>query len=233
MAKLATSAVVLPVLARFLGIEGYGQYAYYLAVLLLASQFANVGMMQTMTKRIAERPGDAAWCRAVARSGAFINGAGVVCVALAAGLLIWSTASAGTSAVPTAFAVVGILVFDQVWFYARGVLHGLRHEERAAIPGIIGVVMAGCFGIIAAVTGMGVVGVFVGLLVADMFVAGACLRAVIWALNELGSQGPQDSPALSTEAMLRFGLSATVTTSVSDAVALFWPELSVTVSFTS
>ena len=29
MAKLATSAVVLPILARFLGIEGYGQYAYY------------------------------------------------------------------------------------------------------------------------------------------------------------------------------------------------------------
>ena len=54
--KMATSALVLPILARMLGIEGYGQYAYYMALLLLASQFANVGMMQTMTKRIAERP---------------------------------------------------------------------------------------------------------------------------------------------------------------------------------
>lgn len=156
MAKLATSAVVLPVLARYLGIEGYGQYAYYLAVLLLASQFANVGMMQTMTRRIAERPEDRAWCRSVARSGALINGAGVLGAGLAAGLLIWRTASHDTAAVPIALAVVGVLLFDQVWFYARGVLHGFRHEERVAVPGIIGVLMAGSFGVLAAVTGMGV-----------------------------------------------------------------------------
>lgn len=210
MAKLATSAVVLPILARYLGIEGYGQYAYYLAVLLLASQFANVGMMPTMTKRIAERPDDAAWCRAVARSGALINGMGVLGVGLAAGLLIWSTASHDTAAVPMALAVVGVLVFDQVWFYARGVLHGFRHEERAAVPGIIGVLMAGSFGIIAAVTGMGVVGVFVGLLVADVFVAGACLRAVLAVLNGLGLPPTAGVPSVSTGAMLRFGLSAMV-----------------------
>ncbi len=210
MAKLATSAIVLPILARYLGIEGYGQYAYYLAVLLLASQFANVGMMPTMIKRIAERPDDAAWCRAVARSGAFINGTGVVGIGLLAGLLIWSTASHDTAAVPIALAVVGVLVFDQVWFYARGVLHGLRHEERAAVPGIIGVLMAGSFGIIAAVTGMGVVGVFVGLLVADVFVAVACLRAVLSALDAPGAPKAEGSPPSSTGAMLRFGLSAMV-----------------------
>ncbi|MCW5798885.1 MAG: oligosaccharide flippase family protein [Nitrospira sp.] len=210
MAKLATSAVVLPILARFLGIEGYGQYAYYLAVLLLASQFANVGMMQTMTRRIAERPDDVAWCRAVARSGALINGAGVLGVGLAAGVLIWSTASQGTEAMPITLAVVGVLVFDQVWFYARGVLHGFRHEERAAVPGIIGVLMAGSFGILAAVTGMGVVGVFAGLLVADIFVAAACLRAVMVALNGLGFPASKGAASLSTAAMLRFGLSAMV-----------------------
>ena len=208
MAKLATSAVALPILARYLGIEGYGQYAYYLAVLLLASQFANVGMMPTMTKRIAERPEDAAWCRAVARSGALINGAGVVGVGLAAGLLIGGTASHDTAAVPMALAVVGVLVFDQVWFYARGVLHGFRQEERAAVPGIIGVLMAGSFGIIAAVMGMGVVGVFVGLLLADVFVAGACLRAVISALEALGAPTSEGSSPLTAGAMLRFGLSA-------------------------
>lgn len=208
MAKLATSAVVLPVLARFLGIEGYGQYAYYLAVLLLASQLANVGMMQTMTRRIAGRPEDGPWCRAVARSGALINGAGVVAVGIAAGLLIWGTASHDTAAASMALVVVGVLVFDQVWFYARGVLHGFRHEERAAVPGIIGVFMAGSFGILAAITGMGVVGVFGGLLVADIFVAVACLRAVTSALNGLGYPTSEDFSTLSTGAMLRFGLSA-------------------------
>lgn len=210
MAKLATSAVVLPVLARFLGIEGYGQYAYYLAVLLLASQVANVGIMYTMIKRIAERPEDAAWCRAVARSGALINGVGVGCVALAVGLLVWNTASPRTQAIPIALAVAGVLLFDQVWFYARGVLHGLQHEERAAVPGIIGVLMAGIFGIIAAVTGMGVVGVFAGLLVADVCVAAACLRAVISALKELGAPASGSAPSVSTSAMLSFGLSAMV-----------------------
>ncbi|MCE7976775.1 MAG: lipopolysaccharide biosynthesis protein [Nitrospira sp. NTP1] len=208
MAKLATSAVVLPILARFLGIEGYGQYAYYLAVLLLASQFANVGMMQTMTRRIAERPEDGPWCRAVARSGALINGAGVVAVGIAAGLLIGGTASHDATAGPIALTVLGVLVFDQVWFYARGVLHGFRHEERAAVPGIIGVLMAGSVGILAAVTGMGVVGVFGGLLVADIFVAVACLRAVTSALNGLGFPASEKSSTLSTGAMLRFGLSA-------------------------
>ena len=132
VAKLATSAIVLPILARYLGIEGYGQYAYYLALLLLASQFANLGMMQTMTKRIAERPDDPFWCRHIARAGAFINGAGVLSVGVLTGIVIWSTASPGTVALPMALVVVGVLLFDQVWFYARGVLHGLRHEERAA-----------------------------------------------------------------------------------------------------
>ncbi|MCS6318428.1 MAG: oligosaccharide flippase family protein [Nitrospira sp.] len=210
VAKLATSAVVLPILARYLGIEGYGQYAYYLALLLLASQFANLGMMQTMTKRIAERPDDPFWCRHIARAGAFINGVGVLSVGVVTGVVIWSTASPGTVALPMAFAVVGVLLFDQVWFYARGVLHGLRHEERAAIPGIIGVVAAGVFGVIAAVNGMGVVGVLTGLLVADVFVALACLRAVTLALSESNCQPPTGFVPLPTQALLRFGVSATI-----------------------
>ncbi len=208
--KLATSAIVLPVLARFLGIEGYGQYAYYLAVLLLASQFANVGMMQTMTKRIAERPEDLPWCRAVAGSGALINGAGVSFVGLATGLLVWRTASQGTAAVPIALAVVGVLLFDQVWFYARGVLHGLRHEERAAIPGIIGVLMAGLFGVLAVTIGMGVVGVFMGLLVADLYVAVACMRAVRRALGETFQAGGDGAFPFLTPTLLQFGFSAMV-----------------------
>ena len=210
VAKLATSALVLPVLARYLGIEGYGQYAYYLAVLLLASQFANVGMMQTMTKRIAERPEDLSWCRAVARAGALINGAGVLFVGLATGLLIWHTASQGTAALPIALAVVGVLLFDQIWFYARGVLHGFRHEERAAVPGIIGVLMAGALAVLAAMSGMGVVGVFTGLLAADACVAVVCLRAVRKALGERPHAQPDGHAPLSTAAVLQFGVSAMV-----------------------
>jgi len=210
VAKLATSAVVLPILARFLGIEGYGQYAYYLALLLLASQFANLGMMQTMTKRIAERPDDPFWCRHIARAGAFINGAGVLFVGAVTGVVIWSTAASGTVALPMALAVVGVLLFDQMWFYARGVLHGLRHEERAAIPGMIGVVAAGVLGVIAAVNGTGVVGVFTGLLVTDVCVALACLRAVALALGESNGRQPVGFAPLPTQELLRFGVSAMI-----------------------
>ena len=210
VAKMATSALLSPVLARFLGIEGYGQYAYYLALLLLASQFANVGMMQTMTKRIAERPDDLPWCRAVAWAGALINGTGVIVVGFAVGLLIVSTAPRWAAAVPIALVVVGVLLFDQVWFYARGILYGLRQEERAAIPGIIGVVTAGVLGVASALSGMGVVGVFTGLLTAALFVAVVCLRSVVRTLNVTGHEQPDHMVPPPTGAMLRFGVSAMV-----------------------
>ena len=210
MAKLATSAVMLPVLARYLGIEGYGQYAYYLAVLLLAAQFANVGMMQTMTRRIAERPGDGAWCRAVARSGALINGVGVLLVGLVVGWVIWGTASQRETGAPIALVVVGVLALDQAWFYARGVLHGFRHEERAAVPGIFGVLIAGIFGILAATNGLGVAGVFGGLLLADLYVAMACLQAVRHALGEVPVLDLSRPVPVSTRALLQSGMSAMV-----------------------
>lgn len=210
VAKLATAAVVLPIFARLLGIEGYGQYAYYLAVLLLASQFANVGMMQTMTKRVAERPDDLAWCRAVAQAGALVNGMGVAIVGLLVGLILVSAAPQGTAAVVTACVVVGVLLFDQMWFYARGILYGLRREERAAIPGIIGVVTAGALGVTLAMNGMGVTGVLTGLLVADLFVAVVCLRSVMYVLQ--GTERVRSAPVvpLPVQELLRFGLSAMV-----------------------
>ena len=218
--KMATSALVLPILARMLGIEGYGQYAYYMALLLLASQFANVGMMQTMTKRIAERPEDVAWCRAVAHAGALINAVGLLSVSVVegpvgqagegvvVGLVVGTTAPAGTAALPIALVIVGVLMFDQVWFYARGVLHGLRHEARAAIPGMIGVVSAGLLGVLAATAGLGVTGVFAGLLTANLFVAMACLRAVLKVLS--GSECRESGRTVSsvTGPLLRFGLPA-------------------------
>ena len=209
VAKLATAAVVLPILARVLGIEGYGQYAYYLAVLLLASQLANVGMMPTMTRRVAERPDDLTWCRAVARAGALINGAGVAIVGLLVGMILVNTAPQGSAPVVTACVVVGVLLFNQMWFYARGILFGLRREERAAIPGIIGVVTAGALGVTLAINGMGVLGVLMGMLVADIFVAVVCLRSVMHVLQ--GAARAQSAPVIPvTGELLRFGLTAMV-----------------------
>lgn len=208
IAKLATAAVVLPIFARLLGIEGYGQYAYYLAVLLLASQFANVGMMPTMTKLVAERPEDLAWCRAVAKAGAIVNGTGLALVGLFVGLFLIATAPQGTTGVLIGLVVVGVLLFDQAWFYTRGILFGLRHEERAAIPGIIGVVTAGTLGVMFALNGLGVAGVLTGQLIANLFVAVVCLRSMLQALG--GSKGDRSTRRvpLPTRDLLRFGLSA-------------------------
>ncbi|MCC2640829.1 MAG: putative Polysaccharide biosynthesis protein [Nitrospira sp.] len=210
VAKLGTAALVLPLLARLLGIDGYGQYAYYLAVLLLASQFANVGMMQTMTTRIAERSDDIPWCRAVAKAGAMINGVGIVAVAPIVGALIWSTAPQGTPAVPMALVAVAVLLLDQIWFYSRGILYGLRLEERAAVPAIIGVVMAGMLAVALAMSGMGVMGVFTGLLVANLFVALLCLREVIRALDDATCDWSVRAMPLPIRGMLQFGGSALV-----------------------
>lgn len=57
---------------------------------------------------------------------------------------------------------------------------------------------------------MGVVGVFTGLLAADVFVALACLRAVTLALGESNCQPPTGFAPLPTQALLRFGLSAMI-----------------------
>jgi O-antigen/teichoic acid export membrane protein len=208
IAKLATAAVALPVFARFLGIEGYGQYAYYLAVLLLASQLANVGMMPTMIKLVAERPEDPSWCRAVAQAGACINGTGAAIVGFLMGLFLIETAPQGTDALFIPLIVVGILLVDQVWFYTRGILFGLRQEERAAIPGIIGVVTAGTLGVIFAMKGMGVTGVLAALLMANLFVAVICLRSVLQALRGPESNQTTLRMPMGIQDLLRIGLSA-------------------------
>ena len=74
--KLLVTGIILPVYSRLLGIEGYGQYAYYVALLLLASQPANCGMRQTLTKYLAERAEDRAWRRHMARFAGSVNAAG-------------------------------------------------------------------------------------------------------------------------------------------------------------
>ena len=107
MAKLATSAVVPPILARFLWHRDMVSTLITWRCSLLASPFANVGMMPTMTNASPTGPTmrHGAW---VARSGALDQWHGVPFVGLAAGVLIWGTASHETAGVPIALAVVGV-----------------------------------------------------------------------------------------------------------------------------
>ena len=71
--KLVVSGLLLPVYSRVLGIEGYGQYAYFMALLLLSSHPANFGMTRVFIKHIAERPDERAWHRALAGFAGSVN----------------------------------------------------------------------------------------------------------------------------------------------------------------
>ncbi|HEX2055426.1 MAG TPA: oligosaccharide flippase family protein, partial [Nitrospiraceae bacterium] len=132
--KLVVTGMVLPLYSRLLGIEGYGQYAYYTAVLLLASQPANCGMRQTLIKYIAERENDPPWHRTVARFAGLVNSvaSGVAGAAVMAFML--ASLPLGIREVVLTAVVVGLLWSEQLLQYAGGILYGLHREEEASLP---------------------------------------------------------------------------------------------------
>jgi O-antigen/teichoic acid export membrane protein len=203
--KLLVTGIILPIYSRLLGIEGYGQYAYYVALLLLASQPANCGMRQTLTKYLAERAEDPAWHRHMARFAGSVNAvaAGLVGVAVAC-LLLFSLPFGFQSFLLTAI-VVGLVWSEQLFQYAGGILYGLHREEHATLPASLGIVLGGAFGVGLAAAGFGVLGVLSGMLVAGVVVAVVTMRL---ARQVLGRPLPGETGmSLPRRELLQFGLS--------------------------
>src|SRR5690349_15583212 len=119
--KLVVTGIILPVYSRLLGIEGYGQYAYYVALLLLASQPANFGMRQTLTKYLAERPEDHAWHRHLAKFAGSVNTAAAGLVGVAVAFLLLSSLPFEFRSVLLTAVVVGLLWSEQALQYAGGI----------------------------------------------------------------------------------------------------------------
>ena len=204
--KLLVTGLILPLYSRLLGIEGYGQYAYYVALLLLASQPANCGMRQTLTRYLAERTEDRAWHRQMARFAGCVN-------AVAAGLVGVIVASWLLSSLPLEFrsflltaVVIGLLWSEQLLQHAGGILYGLHREEQATLPASLGIVFGGAFGVGLAAAGFGVLGALSGMLAAGIIVA---VVTMCLAQRALGGSGQRERERpLPRRELLQFGLSS-------------------------
>lgn len=205
--KLVVTGLVLPIYSRLLGIEGYGQYAYYVALLLISSHPANFGMRHALTKYIAERPNDRVWQERLAKFAAAVNAVSAGIVGGALLLTLLTTAGLSFQACIMAMVVVGILWCEQVSLYASGVLYGLHREEQATLPASLGVVIGGAIGAGLAATGYGVLGALCGMLFSVAFAAAVTLRRAGRAIREAPDTGQDE--AIPHRAVLQFGLSTT------------------------
>lgn len=202
--KLLVTGLVVPVYSRLLGIEGYGQYAYYVALLMLASQPANCGMRSTLTKYIAERRTDPAWHRAVAAYAGWVTAAAAAIVGLGVLLLVLLSARSSLPAVLLALLVVGILWAEQGHQHASGILYGLQREEESTVPASVGVALGGAVGVVLVVLGFGLTGALSGMLFSAALVAAVTLHLARRALGGRSAVDPE--PSLPRPELLRFGL---------------------------
>ena len=214
--RLVVTGLVLPVYSRMLGTDGYGQYAYYVALLLIASHPAGFGMRHTLTKYFAERPNERGWQRQLAKFARSAMVASGLIVGAIVIVLLTSSSGGGLHALGIVAVVAGILWCEQMHQFASGILYGLHREEDATVPAALGVVIGGAIGAALAVTGFGVMGALSGLLVAWLFAAGIALRR---ARRALGSTAAAMAVPLPHRELLTFGISSMAYSGV--AMALY------------
>ena len=216
--KILASAAATPLLTRILGAGAYGQYASYLAILFLASSLSNLGTSQTLTKVIAEGPDDASWRRRVARKLAPVSATGILLVSGAVAAFVIRYAPAGADTALVVAALIGTLAAEQGSYFARGILFGLHREELAGIPAALGAIIAPATGVVLAYAGLGVPGVFLGLLAGAAFVAAVTLVSSRRALSETTGAPSPASPPLELRPLLGFGLTSMLFSALSMAL---------------
>lgn len=202
--KLVVTGLVLPIYSRLLGTDGYGQYAYYVALLLIASHPAGFGMRHMLTKYFAERPNERTWQRQLAGFARSVMAGCALLVGSGVFLLLTSSSGVGLHALVVAMVVVGILWCEQVHQYASGILYGLHREEDATVPAAVGVVIGGGIGAALVAAGVGVMGALSGLLIAGALVAAVTLRQ---ARRAIGVTKAATVMPLPRRELLTFGLS--------------------------
>lgn len=205
-AKIVASAVAAPILARLLGADGYGQYAYYLAIIMIAAPLINLGTFSILTKNIAEHPDDREWRTNIAIFSGLVNLVGIILVGSVIAWLIWTQARWGNYSDSLILVVLGAIVFEQVILFARGTLYGVRREELATLPTAAGNVVSAALGVGLALAGLGLMGVLLGILGANIMVAVITGRYAGRFLNGRGfGQSLSQLPAVS---LLKFGLAS-------------------------
>ncbi|MBX3236461.1 MAG: polysaccharide biosynthesis C-terminal domain-containing protein [Nitrospiraceae bacterium] len=190
--KLVVAGLALPLYSRLLGIDGYGQYAYYVALLMICVHPANFGMRQMLTKHIAERPEERPRARGLASFAARVTLVSSLVVGLVASLLQVSAAYWKLQTAGMMLLVVGTLWAQQVHQHAAGILHGLHREDEETLPASMGIALSGLAGILLAALGFGVAGVLIGMLTGTVLVAVVTLRRAAAALDESGGEATAD-----------------------------------------
>lgn len=216
LAKILASAALTAVLARTLGAGGYGQYAFYIALIGMAWPLANLGSSQTLTREIAQRPDDARYRRQILRALALLNLAGTLLTGGAVlAWLLWAERS--PAAVLSAGLVVGAIAGEQAILFAKGVLLGLRRADLVSLPAAIGQVLAAALAILSAWLGLGIPGVLAAICATNLLTAAVTLRFALGPGLERAADTPAPAPAqpapdheLHIPALLRFSLSSTL-----------------------
>lgn len=225
-ARSVASAIVSLILARMLGPELYGQYAYYLAVLVFAAPVANLGATSVMIKYLAERPDDLAWRKRIAAYALALNVLGTVVMGVLT-IVFLTTRATGSeeSTVLLTMVVAGALLAEQVWLYEKGLLYGLHREEQASLPAAMSALVAAGISIGLVLAGWGVLGGLLGVLVGNVIKAVVSgIHAIRLRMARSPNQGHEpvqsSSPAarIGVGALLTFGLSAMMLSLISQAL---------------
>ncbi len=175
--KVLVSALATPFLSRGLGTDGYGLYSYYFAIMLIAAPLASVGTLQTLAKVVSESPDPARRSRAATLS-AVLSALGLIVVGLIVGGMALRDAPVSPAGLFAGILLVSIGA-DVVWYFARGILYGFQREELAGIPGSIAAVVGSVTSVGLVLTGFGLAGALLGILVGNVLMASAAVRSAL------------------------------------------------------
>lgn len=213
--KIVASALAAPILARVLTPAGYGQYAYYLAIVMVAWPIANAGMLQVLSRYAAQRPDDAAWRKRIASVAGPANMLGTLLVGGA--ILGWLWLTANSDSARTAAVIVAVAIaFEQLGHFGRGVLYGARQDERANLPAAAGAVLGSGLSVVLALAGLGLGGALLGLALGNAFTG--LVTAALAAPLLRGADLPQAAAPPRVRELLRFGLASVLFLTLSQAL---------------
>lgn len=170
---LGLSLIITPVLVRFLGSAGYGDFAFILSLFGIGIVIVNAGIFHGIRKFIAENNNDPDWENHV--FGFYFRLAGflsilvtiVICAAVISGLV----SDILGSRFNLYFYILSLIILSQQFFlFARGTLMGFGLEQISELVFSIRKLIFGCLAIILASFGWGVAGVlfskFIAILIA-------------------------------------------------------------------
>jgi len=186
-ARVVSALLVQIVLARYLGADGFGAYAFVMGVLGLFAFVSNLNVNVLLARRVAW---DHSQARDAVREGfTLVLGLGALCIATTAG---YAALRDGRPEVVAAAAVGGLVVtLQSLALVPQSAFDGLR-RMRLEVPGMVtGRVVA----LLAVLVVVGLEGGLVAVFWAQAIGAVVALVLVLWALRgELGAFVPLASP---------------------------------------